>query len=116
MSGATVLPRVRGFSPTARLVYLALADGGHHTADELLESTGANTSSLVKALRRLRDADLVETEPHPVDGRRRHYTLADDNPHASREYAAVNSGSHPSEQPESAGRIKTTPQEGEHGR
>jgi DNA-binding transcriptional ArsR family regulator len=116
MQGAIHSARVRELAPTARLVYLALQGGASRTAEELLERTGADDATLTRALRTLRDEGIVETDTHPVDGRRRQYTLADNNPHTSREYAAVNSGSHPSEQPESAGQVKSTPQEGEHGR
>lgn len=116
MQGAIHSPRVRELAPTARFVHLAFQGGARRTTEELLGRTGADDATLSRALRTLRDEGIVEAEPHPVNGRRKLYSLADDNPHASREYAAVNSGSHPSEQPGSAGQVKSTPQEGRHGR
>jgi len=78
MKGTIESPRVRDLAPTARLVYLALQGDGRHTPEELLERTGADKASLTRALRVLRDEDLVEADSHPVDGRRKLYGLSAD--------------------------------------
>jgi len=58
-----------------RLVYTALDGREPLTVEELVTHTGVSRRATKRALGELREADLVEADTHPVDGRRKLYTV-----------------------------------------
>ena len=69
---------VQETTPSARLVYSVLAAVGPAGADEIEERTGLARRTIRAAFSDLEERDLVNSNPHPVDARRRMYDAADD--------------------------------------
>jgi DNA-binding MarR family transcriptional regulator len=67
---------VREHSPSARLVYLALAEARTPlTVATLVEETGVSADTVRRLLGQLRDEGLVDVDDHPSDGRRKMFSL-----------------------------------------
>jgi len=73
MPDADAPPPTDSLPVTARWIYTILRDDGAHTPSELADRTRCGDRTVQRALRQLRQADLVECRTDPEDPRRTLY-------------------------------------------